>query len=154
MWPIVHCVLLWLGEIKISPHPSGGIDWIHKFHNVAISYPTMLHSEQKCAHFCSEWSIVGIWNRCILGIVKLFIMQWKSTYNRYAIGIAMTWVPFYWYGLTLISAWISNHMPCKICDEITYPFSNFNISRVEVFEWISTFIPHIVLGAITYPYQD
>ena len=24
-----------------------------------VPYPTMLHSEQKCAHFCSEWSIMG-----------------------------------------------------------------------------------------------
>ena len=23
-----------------------------------VPYPAMLHSEQKCAHFCSEWSIV------------------------------------------------------------------------------------------------
>ena len=33
---------------------------------------------------------------------------------------------FYWYGLTLISSWISNHMPVKVWDEITYPFQNFN----------------------------
>ena len=32
---------------------------IHKFQNALVPYPTMLHSEQKCAHFCSEWSIVG-----------------------------------------------------------------------------------------------
>ena len=29
--------------------------------------------------------------------------------------------PFYKHGLTLIPAWISNHMPCKVGDEITYP---------------------------------
>ena len=33
---------------------------------------------------------------------------------------------FYWHCLTLIPAWISNHMPCKAWDEITYPFPNFN----------------------------
>ena len=27
--------------------------------NAPVPYPTMLHSEQKCAHFCSEWSTVG-----------------------------------------------------------------------------------------------
>ena len=32
---------------------------IHKSRNTPVPYPTMLHSEQKCAHFCSEWSIVG-----------------------------------------------------------------------------------------------
>ena len=28
-----------------------------------VPYHTMLYSEQKCAHFCSEWSIVG----CVTG---------------------------------------------------------------------------------------
>ena len=27
--------------------------------NAPVPYPRMLHSEQKCAHFCSEWSIQG-----------------------------------------------------------------------------------------------
>ena len=33
--------------------------------------------------------------------------------------------PFYWHGLTLNIAWISNHMTSKVWDEINYPFSNF-----------------------------
>ena len=40
--------------------------------------------------------------------------------------------PFYLHGLTLIPAWISNHMPSKVWDEITYPFLNFNGATVEV----------------------
>ena len=36
-----------------------GIDQFHKSQNAPVPYPTMLYSEQKCAHFCSEWSIVG-----------------------------------------------------------------------------------------------
>ena len=36
--------------------------------------------------------------------------------------------------LTLISAWISNHMLSKVFCEITYPFPNFNGFRVEVGE--------------------
>ena len=40
--------------------------------------------------------------------------------------------PFYYHGLTLIPAWISNHMPCKVWDEITYQFLNFNDCTVEV----------------------
>ena len=28
--------------------------------------------------------------------------------------------------------WISNHMPSKVWDEITYPFLNFNGCTVEV----------------------
>ena len=35
------------------------IDLIHKSHNAPVPYPTMHHSEQKCAHFCSEWCMVG-----------------------------------------------------------------------------------------------
>ena len=34
--------------------------------------------------------------------------------------------PFYQHGLTLIPAWISNHMPSKVWDEITDPLLNFN----------------------------
>ena len=40
-------------------HHGKSIDLIHKSQNTPVPYPTMLHSEQKCAHFCSEWSIVG-----------------------------------------------------------------------------------------------
>ena len=39
---------------------------------------------------------------------------------------------FYWHGLTLIPAWISNHTPSKVRDEITYPFLNFDDCTVEV----------------------
>ena len=53
--------------------------------------------------------------------------------------------------LTLIPAWIGNHMPCKVWDQITYPFPNFNGSTVEVWEWINNFIPHIIIHVITYP---
>ena len=35
-------------------------------------------------------------------------------------------------GLTLIPAWISNHIHYKVWDEITYPFLNFNGCTVEV----------------------
>ena len=35
------------------------IDLINKSHNAPVPYPTMHHSEQKCAHFCYEWCIVG-----------------------------------------------------------------------------------------------
>ena len=39
---------------------------------------------------------------------------------------------FYKHGLTIIPAWISNHTPNKVWDEITYPFQNFNGCTVEV----------------------
>ena len=40
--------------------------------------------------------------------------------------------PFDKHVLTLIPAWISNHMPCNVWDKITYPFLNFNGCTVEV----------------------
>ena len=40
--------------------------------------------------------------------------------------------PFYWHGLTSIPAWISNYIHCKVWDEITYLFLNFNGATVEV----------------------
>ena len=44
----------------------------------------------------------------------------------------MAWDPFYWHGLTSILAWISDHMPSKVWDEITYPFVSFNRATFEV----------------------
>ena len=55
-------------------------------------------------------------------------------------------VPFYQYGLTLITAWIVNYMPNKVLDEITYPFSNFNGCAVEAREWINNFIQHVMIN--------
>ena len=43
-----------------------------------------------------------------------------------------TRAPFYYHGLTLIPAWISNHIHFELWDEITYPFLNFNGCTVEV----------------------
>ena len=40
--------------------------------------------------------------------------------------------PFYWHGLTLIPAWISNCIHYKMLDEINYPLLNFNGATVEV----------------------
>ena len=40
--------------------------------------------------------------------------------------------PFYYHGLTLFPAWISNYIHYKMWDEITYPFLNFNSATVEV----------------------
>ena len=60
----------------------------------------------------------------------------------------MAWGPFYKHRLTLIPAWISNHTPSKMWDEITYPFPNFNSAAIEVLEWISKSIPHLIKDLI------
>ena len=45
---------------------------------------------------------------------------------------AVSWAPFYYHGLTLILAWISDYIHYEMWDEITYPFLNFNGATVEV----------------------
>ena len=44
------------------------IDQCHKSQNGPVPYPTMLHSVQKCAHFCSEWHIVGYGTSVLLDL--------------------------------------------------------------------------------------
>ena len=44
----------------------------------------------------------------------------------------MTSSPFYYYVLTLIPAWICNHIHYKIWDEINNPFLNFNGATIKV----------------------
>ena len=75
----------------------------------------------------------------ILTVIRPLSLQWP---------LLLTWFNF------TNLAWVSNHMPGKVWDEITYPFPNFNGATVEVWEWISSFIPHYVMDAITYPCWD
>ena len=48
------------------------------------------------------------------------------------------WGHFYKHGLTSIPTWMSNHMPSKDWDEITYPFPNFNGCTVDstIYKWV------------------
>ena len=41
-----------------------------------------------------------------------------------------------------------------MCDDISYPFPNFNGTAVEAWEWISNFIPHFTTYVITYGDED
>ena len=59
------------------------IDLIKNSQNAPVPYPTMLHSEQKCAHFCSEWNsmaygISAFWNlwNCDIAISKALCIVW------------------------------------------------------------------------------
>ena len=54
---------------------------------------------------------------------------------------------FYYHGLNLIPAWISNYIHYNVWYEITYPFLNFNGATGEVYE-------HFTLRVITYPCWD
>ena len=53
-------------------------------------------------------------------------------YEELAKGTETLWAPFYYHGLTLIPAWISNYTHYNVWDKITYPFLNFNSETVEV----------------------
>ena len=53
------------------------IEQFHESQNLPALYPTMLHSEQKYAHSCSEWSIMGygtgaFWDLGSGSIVRFF----------------------------------------------------------------------------------
>ena len=62
--------------------------------------------------------------------------------------------PFYQQELIIFLAWIRNHMPGKVWNEVTYPFANFNGTTVEVWEWISNILLHFIMDVITYPCWD
>ena len=53
--------------------------------------------------------------------------------------------------LTLILAWISNHMPGEMWEEITLAFPNLNGATIEVWERLSYFIPHYIMDVVIYP---
>ena len=61
------------------------IDLNHKSQTAPVPYPTMLHSEQKCAHFCSEWSIVGYGTGAVWDLWNWSI-HFISQHNKARIG--------------------------------------------------------------------
>ena len=63
-------------------------------------------------------------------------------------------VPFYIHGLTLIPAWISNPMPSKVWDEISYPFPKLQRLHRWSLGIINNVIPHFIMDVITYPCWD
>ena len=57
-------------------------------------------------------------------------------------------------GVTLTSAGISNHIPSKSWDEITYPFSKFNTCSIKVWKWISNSILFFIMYVMTFQCLD
>ena len=90
---------------------------------------------------CKKWYNIGAQISCLV-----FLAHAQSLLSKLASSGR-----FCYYGLTVIPARISNHMPNKVWDGIIYPFHNFNGCTVEVKEWISNFNPHIIMGMIIYP---
>ena len=86
--------------------------WVsnHTPHNTIVNYLSM--------SWASDWPIQAL--------PPLSLTSAQSTTIRASIWSSAPKTedccsPFYLHGLTLIPAWISNHMPCKVWDEITYP---------------------------------
>ena len=77
---LTHCspVAQWishnLGHISSGTH----IDQIHKSHNAPVPYPTMHHSEQKCADFCTEWCIGGYGTGVLWDWFNNFVSQHQA----------------------------------------------------------------------------
>ena len=54
----------------------------------------------------------------------------------------------------LFTAWRCNYMPSIVSEEITYPFTNFNVYTIEVAKGMRNFIPYFAMNVIDYPCYD
>ena len=68
-------------------HATCAVEQFHKSQNASIPYPTMLHSEQKCAYSLFWMEHYGIWNRCILGCTFLFWTEHRGIWNKSIMGL-------------------------------------------------------------------
>ena len=73
-----------VSELKCDKADGKLIEQSHKSHNVPVPYPTMHHSEQKCAYFCSEWCIVGyqtgaLWDLWDSSTTQLTFLSWERS---------------------------------------------------------------------------
>ena len=88
------------------------MDQFHKSQNAPVPYPKMLHSEQKCAHFCSEWSILGYGTGAFWDIWIRAIWVWCGDVSfEYARIIFSHWI---WY-FTIFSfvSWLLFNKTCS-----------------------------------------
>ena len=66
-------------------HVTGYIEYVrrmeqsHKSHNAPVPYPTMHHSEQKCAHSVMNGAL-WVWDGCIVGFVNLVYYVWFKVF--------------------------------------------------------------------------
>ena len=104
--------------------------WMHKIHPIP--------GPNGWAMWCLLW--IFVIKVTALQRHRIVVSLWQvRTCSIWQLTVSLLiclcpFVPFYLHGLTLIPTWISNHIPSKVWDEITYPFPNFNDSTVEVWE--------------------
>ena len=100
------------------------------------------------------WQCHNLWNRNAVRVYNHSLALWLVTGfegNIYVYVIHINDVYILYHGLIFILAWISNHMFCKVWNEITYQFTNPKGSDVEVWEWINNSISHSTMSVITFP---
>ena len=114
---------------KISPATSGLVFlWL-------LYVPSQILCQLEKHIKPQEFCFVLTYGYDILASVSIW--HWYYRWARVRVCALRPWGPFNKCRLTLIAAWISNHMPIKVGVEIAYPFSNFNGCTVDVWEWIS-----------------
>ena len=59
---------------------------------------------------------------------------------------------FYQYEIILTPEWISNHIPSKVWDGITYRFLNFSVTTADAWDWIGN-LSHTLLGMTWFIYD-
>ena len=128
IFPYPSCLLHWhCGNVTIAPVPAKRPWWIWR--NTSCEFimndyitTTKQSTTKPCAYFLG-YTVYG---------VRTYFVMFTRLRTIATLSAPTVCGPFYLRGLTLIPAWISNHMPSKVWDEITYPFLNFNGCTVEV----------------------
>ena len=102
--PLTCLMHLWQHN-KCARRPT--IDLIQKSQNAPVPYPRMLHSEQKCAHFCSEWSILGYGTGTFWDL-----WNWSIALDQTTDFLELWWNHF------SLFVWIVNHSLMSMFDRV------------------------------------
>ena len=134
--------------------PTWGPPGADRTQVVPMLAPWILLSGMVCCLMALSHYLNQCWWRYLNYLWNTSMAVWRHHGNAYSFRNITTLNSFYWHGLTLITARISNHMLSKVWDGITYAFLNFNSCTTEVKEWTSNFIPHMMMDVVTYPCWD
>ena len=139
LFQIIICCLF-------SPKPLSEPMMIYQ---LDLSNKTLWHSNKNTKIFKQEYEFQNI--ICKTAAIFSKYQCIKSCYMQHGKHDVRCQGPLLLTWFNLNPAWIGNHLPGKVWDEINYPFLNFNGYTVEVKEWISDFIQHFIMDVIMYP---
>ena len=147
----------WPGDARSQGISSHGIDLVLEYSSIStrrVRY--LLNCPNSCQSVCSlrpQLCSDLLQAPCMWCTWKCYMLWMGKCYCKYpciwkilCVCFILSWGPFHQHELTSISAWISHYMPNKVCDEVTYPFPNFNGCSIEVWELINNFIPHFIMS--------